>query len=126
MTWSTTPQALAILIRLSPDDMGVSLNKPIVGDDYLELALRDEDTHETLEAVRHLAVNEAFGMTFSEAQDAGCAREFLDFYATVPTVADVLAERFGDPRKFGRTDPYTATLLWRAEAKAAADRSLAA
>lgn len=123
--WQHTQPALAILTRLTPADLRVYVEKPIVGDSYLALTA-DEDAHEALEAVRHNAINKAFGMTFSEAQDAGTAREWLAAYRETPTVADVLADRFGDPRKFGRTDAHTATLLWRAEAMASADRPIAA
>lgn len=127
--WHATPKAVAILSRITPDSLCVRRFSPIVGPAFLRIEADDLDTGdmlEILEAIRQLAVNEEFGMTFGEAQDAGCAREFLAAYAAAPDVATVLAERLGDPRKFGGTDDHTATLLWRLEANEALRRDVAA
>jgi hypothetical protein len=128
-SWPTTPQAAAILSRITPDDLHVVTERPIVGPDYLALSPITEGMlgwWEALEAERHNATNAAFGVTFGEAQDAGRAVAWIEFYKTVPTVADALADRFGDPRVYGRTDPHTATLLWRNDARAALTTARAA
>jgi hypothetical protein len=122
MSWQHSPQAVAILSRIKPDNLAVIRFDPIVGPSYLVLRGDDDDTLDLLEelfAVRKAIVEEAFGATFREASDTGRVYDYLDHMLTYAPVEEVLAERFGDPRKFGSTDPDTATLLWRLEANEA-------
>jgi hypothetical protein len=121
-TWCTHPQAVAILSRIKPDNLAVMRFDPIVGPGYLVLRGDDDDTLdllETLHAKRHVILTEELGMTLAEAREAGRLSEYIEFFRVAADVETVLAERFGDPAKFGSTSPDTATLLWRLEANEA-------
>lgn len=127
--WQTFPQAVAILSRITPDNLRVASFDPIVGPSFLVLHGADYDTIDLLDdlfAVRKRIVEQTFGLTFEEALTAGRGREYLRHDEQNPTVEQVLADRFGDPRRFAGLSLEQADRVWRAEAEAALVRSVAA
>jgi hypothetical protein len=127
--WQSHPQAVAILSRITPDSLVVRRNCVIVGQDYYVLEGADHDADDLideLDGVRTGIIDRAFGETFNDANRADRGRAYLAHWQTYPTVEEVLADRFGDPRRFAGLDAYQATLRWRAEAIAALAQGLAA
>lgn len=119
LAWHQRHPARGILARLTAAGVFLVAVTPIVGERSFRWSAAEQ--HERLEAARKAAVEEGFGHTFAWAAEQGRTRDYLAFDATVPSVGDVLAERFGNPARFGFpahggiSAADTANALWRAE-----------
>lgn len=113
--WHHAEPARSFLTRLSPDDLSVRKDHPIIGEARLMLS---GEAIEDLTDMREAWTDRAFGASFREAEKQGRAAGYLDFDAAQPSVWQVLNERFGDPARFGGHGVEQADAMWRAAAKA--------
>lgn len=97
--WSRTPAARAILSRIEPSKLYVSVEQQIVGPDRLVLTFIGK---EDLEKVRRAFVDRTVGMTFAQANADGRAEDYFAADDCHADVDDVLNGMFGDPNRYGR------------------------
>jgi len=114
--WHQSQPAIAFLARLSPDDLSVRKDHPIIGEARFMLS---GEVVEDLTDMREAWIDRAFGASFRDAEKQGRAAGYLDYDAAQPSVWQVLNERFGDPARFGGYSTADADAMWRAAAKAA-------
>lgn len=112
--WHETPTVAAYLATVTVDDLALRRPLIVMGKDEL---IYTGDPVEKLHDMRREVVDALFGCTFREANASGRAHAYLDFDDENPSVDAVLAERFGDPRRFGNEHPDRATQMMRCEAQ---------
>lgn len=103
--WQHSRKAQTLLASLRRDQVHREVFMPIWGD---RIWVWRSDRDEQLEAVRQAAIVDAFG-DIAEADARGETMAWIDAYSAVPSVATVLAERFGDPSE-GVRPPYRSVL----------------
>lgn len=115
--WHETPAVAAYLATITAADLRLRRPCVVMGTDELEYT---GNPVEQLQDMRREIVDERFGCTFREAMAAGRAHQYLDFESDFATADEVLAELFGDPRRFGNMDLADANRLMCGEARRAA------
>lgn len=96
--WHHHPKAQAILTRIDPTHVMVCQSRDAVRTDGFFLAV-DERTDRALTDIRNAAATKATGYSFEQAPDNAARSAWLDAWG--PSVAEVMAERFGDPNRWG-------------------------
>lgn len=114
IAWHETPAVAAYLDAIDIDDLFLTRARLVMSTDEL---IYSGDPVEKLFKMRREVVDALFGFTFAESEAQGHAREYLDFDDAHPSVHAVLADRFGDPRRFGNEDAHRATLMMRADVR---------
>lgn len=115
--WYETSAVAAYLADLDINELYLCRPMVVMGTDELQFT---GSPVEELQDLRRAAVDALFGCTFAEANASGRAHQYLDFDSDFATADEVLAERFGDPRRFGSADPMQATHIMRCDALIAA------
>lgn len=119
--WHHTAKAQAILTRIDPAHITVHQSRDAIRADSFYLAV-DERTDKALTDIRNAAVTKALGYSFEEAKDNAARKAWLDAWG--PSVAEVLAERFGNPNRWGpNISREVAEYNWRLGAEASKVRA---
>lgn len=99
VNWQDQPAAVAILRGITPAHVHLVPRTPVVGPRYTEWSAGELD--EQLYELRRSFVAGQFGRNFADCVTEADCRDYLEFDARFPTVAETLRKVFGSPERWG-------------------------
>lgn len=97
MHWHTSPEAHALIASLTAADLKTRKKLGCPGPDYYVFVGRTEHGRNVMGALDDLSRADPIEAEFRSAKTAEERRAILDRARLIPSVQDMLADRFGEP-----------------------------